>query len=388
MNIFTRLRYTPVAALLLACAAGGLASARAEPGVSDSEIRLGMVNALTGSASALGTGVSAGANACFAQFNAAGGASGRRIALLSKDDAYQPELCVSATREMIGSGNVFSLFGYVGTPTATAVMPLLAANPTLVFFAPLSGAEFLRSPLKRNIFNVRASYFDETEGIVEHLTADLGIKEIGIFIQADAFGSAGEAGVLKALRKRDLSLTGKGSYKRNTTDISSGLDALKQAQPKAVILVGAYKACAAFIKAARASGFTPVFCNISFVGTSALVGELGPDGDGVIVSQVLPSPYDPSLPIVKDYQQAMSAAGNPEPDYTSLEGYIDARIYIEAIRKTGPNLTREGFLQALEGLNESIGGLAIEFSPTSHEALRRVYFTRIKGGRANPIDKF
>lgn len=360
----------------------------AETGVSDTEIRLGMVNALTGNAAALGTGVAAGAGACFAQFNAAGGADGRKITLLSKDDGYQPEQCVSATKELLDSGNVFSLIGYVGTPTATAVMPLLAAIPDLVFFAPLSGAEFLRSPLKRNVFNVRASYFDETEGLVGHLTTDLGIREIGIFIQADAFGSAGEAGVLKALRKRDLTLVGKGTYKRNSIDIAPGLDALRQAQPKAVILIGAYKACAAFIKGAKAAGFTPVFCNISFVGTSALVKELGADGDGVIISQVLPSPYDPSLPIVKDYQAAMNAAGSTEFDYTSLEGYVDASIYVEAIRKTGPSLTRASFLQVLEGLNENIGGLAIDFSPTCHEALRRVYFTRIQGGRALPIDTF
>jgi ABC-type branched-subunit amino acid transport system substrate-binding protein len=364
-----------------------VSTSAAETGVSDTEVRIGMVNAQTGSASALGTGLSAGASAFFSHLNAAGGVNGRKILLVSKDDGYQPEKCVSATKELVDSGNVFSLFGYVGTPTATAVMPVLAANPDLAFFAPLTGAEFLRNPVKKNVFNVRASYFDETETLVDHLTTDLGIKEIGIFIQSDAFGSAGEAGVLKALRKRGLNLSGKGTYTRNTVDVAAGLDALKQAQPKAVIMVGAYKACAAFIKAAKAAGFTPVFCNISFVGTSALVKELGGDAEGVVISQVMPSPYDPSIPVAKGYQEAMTAAGSSEFDYTSFEGYVDARIYAEALKKAGENPTRAQLLEALENLNVDIGGVSIAFSPTNHSALKQVFLTRIQDGKVASVEK-
>jgi branched-chain amino acid transport system substrate-binding protein len=360
----------------------------AEAGVSDSEIQVGMVNALTGNASALGTGMAAGVNACFTQTNAAGGVNGRKLTLVSRDDGYEPEKCLNATKELIDGGSIFSLLGYVGTPTATAVMPLLGQNPNLVFFGPFTGAEFLRNPVKGNVFNVRASYFDETEGLVSHLTGDLGISEIGIFIQSDAFGSAGEAGVLKALRKRNLTLAGKGTYKRNTVDIASALDALKQAQPKAVIMVGAYKACAAFIKAAKAAGFTPVFCNISFVGTTALVKELGSDGDGVLISQVMPSPDDASIPIVKSYQAAMTAAGASAFDYTSLEGFVAASIYIDAVKKVGPNLTRDGLMQVLSGLKDNVGGIDIEFSATNHQALKQIFFTRIQGGKAVPIEKF
>jgi branched-chain amino acid transport system substrate-binding protein len=378
-------RITATAALSLLLVAG---KSFAEPGVSDTEIKVGMVNALTGNASALGTGMASGVNACFAQTNAAGGVNGRKLTLVSRDDGYEPEKCLVATKELIDGEGVFSLLGYVGTPTATAVMPVLGQNPNLVFFGPFTGAEFLRNPVKANVFNVRASYFDETEGLVSHLTADLGIKEIGIFIQSDAFGSAGEAGVLKALRKRDLTLTGKGTYKRNTVDVAAALDALKLAQPKAVIMVGAYKACAAFIKAAKAAGFAPVFCNISFVGTTALVKELGSDGDGVVISQVMPSPDDDSIPIVKDYQAAMKAAGAAAFDYTSLEGFVAASIYVDAVRKVGPALTRDGLLQVLSGLKDNVGGLDIEYSAASHQALKQIYFTKIQGGKAVSIEKF
>ena len=362
--------------------------ATAEPGVTATEIKVGMANALTGNAAALGTGMAAGVSACFAQLNAAGGIEGRKLTLVSRDDGYEPDKCVAQTKALIDDDKIFSLLGYVGTPTATAIMPLLAQNPNLVFLAPFTGAEFLRSPLKKNVFNVRASYFDETEGLIEHLTTDLGIKEIGVFIQDDAFGAAGEAGVLKALRKRNLTLAGKGTYKRNTSEVASGLDALKPAKPKAVIMVGTYKACAAFIKQAKAAGFTPIFCNISFVGTSALIKELGADGDGVIVSQVMPSPHDPSVAIVKDYQAAMKAAGGTEFDYTSLEGYVAATVYAAAIRKAGTALTRDGFLLALESLKAGIGGLEIEFSAANHQALRQVYFTRVEAGRAISIGRF
>jgi len=186
---------------------------RAEDGVTDAEIKVGMCNALTGPSAALGTGMKAGATAFFSKLNAAGGVNGRKINLLSYDDAYEPAKTAALTTKLIEEDKVFALFGYVGTPTASAIMPQLARSG-IPFVAPFTGAELLRNPVKKNIVNVRGSYFDETEGLVEHLTTDLGIKSIGVFIQEDAYGAAGEAGVQKALRKRDLTLAGKGTYTR------------------------------------------------------------------------------------------------------------------------------------------------------------------------------
>jgi len=301
-------------------------------GVTDTEIKLGMCNALTGSSAALGTGVKAGASAFFSQLNAAGGVNGRKINLLSYDDAYDPPKTVAQTSKLIEEDQVFALFGYVGTPTASAIMPQFFKSG-IPFIAPVTGAELLRNPVRKNVFNVRASYFDETEGLVEHLTTDLGVKTIGVFIQEDAYGSAGEAGVQKALHKRGLAEAGRGTYTRGTVEVTAGLAALKAASPEAVILVGSYKACAAFVKQAKAGGFKPVFCNVSFVGTSALIQEMGAEGEGVYISQVMPSPWDARVAIVKDYQTAMKAASQNDFDYTSLEGYVSAAVLTQGLKR-------------------------------------------------------
>ena len=228
--------------------------ALAADGITDSEIKLGMCNALTGNSAALGTGMKAGASAFFAKLNAAGGVNGRQLTLVSYDDGYEPQRTIAQTTKLIDEDKVFALFGYVGTPTSAAILPQLAKSG-IPFLAPYTGAEMLRNPVRKNIFNVRASYFDETEGLVERLTTDLGAKSIGVFVQDDAYGAAGEAGVVKALRKRGLTLAGKGVYTRNTVEVAAGLAALTQAKPDAVIMIGSYKACAAFVKQAKAGGF-------------------------------------------------------------------------------------------------------------------------------------
>jgi branched-chain amino acid transport system substrate-binding protein len=378
------LKSTLVVVVLLGFLARVVATA---DGVTDAEIKLGMCNALSGNSAELGTGVKAGASAFFARVNVAGGINGRKIDLISYDDAYEPRQTVAQTATLIESDKVFALFGYVGTPTSFAILPQLAKSG-IPFIAPYTGAETLRNPVKRNVFNVRASYFDETEGLVAHLTTDLDIKTIGVFVQDDAYGVAGEEGVMKALRKRGLSIVGKGCYTRNRVDVDAAVAKLTLAKPEAVIMIGSYKACAAFIKKVKAGGYNPVFCNVSFVGTVALIRESGAAGNGVFISQVMPSPWDPGLPVVKDYQAAMKAAGHAHFDYTSLEGYVSAAIFAEAAKKAGKDLTREGLASALESLNTDIGGLTAAFSQTNHQAFNTVYFTRIQDGKAVPVTTF
>ncbi len=360
---------------------------QAEDGVSANEIVLGMANALSGPASGLGTGMRDGSQAYFNQLNAAGGINGRKIKLISVDDGYEPAKTAAATTRLIEQDKVFALFGYVGTPTSAAAVPL-ASKTGVPYVAPFTGAEALRNPVNKVVFNVRASYFDETEAQVEHLTKDLGIKKIGVFIQDDAYGAAGKGGVLKALAKRSMTLAGEGKYKRNTTEVDEGVAALKAAQPEAIVMVGTYKACAAFVKKAKAQGINARFLNVSFVGTSDFIKEAGADGEGVYITQVVPSPDDASVPIVKKYQADMKAAGKTEFDYTSLEGYIGATVISEGLKKAGNNLTRESFIGAMNGLNTDIGGLKIGFSPTNHQALKTVYVTQVKGGKAVTITKF
>jgi branched-chain amino acid transport system substrate-binding protein len=370
--------------LSLLCAAG---AALAEDGVTPTEVVVGMSNAQSGPASALGRKLKEGAQVYFDKVNAAGGVHGRRIRLVSYDDGYEPDRAVAMTRKLIEEDKVFTLFGYVGTPTSSAVLPLVS-KAGIPYVAPFSGAELLRNPVNRVVFNVRASYFDETEAMVERLTKDLGVRRIGVFIQDDAYGNAGKAGVMRALVKNNMTLAGEGKYKRNTVEIAPALAALKQANPEAVVMVGAYKACAEFVKQARAAGFRPRFLNVSFVGTSDFIKEAGADAEGVYITQVMPSPDDAAVALVKQYQADMKTAGNAETDYTSLEGYVGAVVLVEALRKAGPTPTRPAFVAALEGLQADLGGVKVEYSARSHQGLKGIFHTVVKGGRPVPVQTY
>jgi len=370
--------------LLLAAIAS---AACAEDGVTKNEIVIGMSNALSGPAAGLGTGVKTGALAYINKVNAAGGVHGRKIKLVSYDDGYEPDQAAAMTNKLIEQDKVFALFGFVGTPTSTAVLPA-ASKAGVPYIAPYTGAEFLRNPVNRIVYNVRASYFDETEGMVERLTKDLDIKKIGVFIQDDAYGNAGKAGVNRALSKVGLSLAGEGRYKRNTVDVDAGLAALKGDAPEAVVMVGTYKACAEFVKKARAAGFTPKFLNVSFVGTADFIREAGADSEGVYITQVVPPPADASSPLVKQYQADMKAEGKSEFDFTSLEGHVDAVVLVEALKKAGPELTRASFLNAFENLSLDLGGLKVAYSPTNHQGVKTIFYTMVKDGKPVAITKF
>jgi branched-chain amino acid transport system substrate-binding protein len=376
---FAASRRVPIAALAVSLAVAA-PPARAEDGVTSTEVVLGMCNALTGPASALGQGMKKGATVYFDRINAAGGINGRKIRLVSVDDGYEPKNTVARTEELIRKEKVFVLFGYVGTPTSAAVLPSVN-DAKIPFWGAFTGAEILRTPVNRWVFNVRGSYFDEAEMQVAELVDRLKLKKVGIFYQNDAYGQAVRAGVLKALKRRGLEPAGEATYERNTVDVGAALATLQKAKPDAVSMVGTYKAMAAFIKAARAGGFSPVFANVSFVGTSALVKELGGEGEGVLVSQVMPSPWDSAAPIVAKYRADMKAAGHAELDYTDLEGYVAAAVFVEALKAAGPNLTRESFVAAAEWLRADLGGVTVSYSPKSHQGAEAVFLTKIVKGR-------
>lgn len=355
----------------------------AEDGVTDKEIKIGMANALSGPASGLGTQLKAGAQAYITAVNAAGGVNGRKLTLVSEDDGYEPEKTAAATRKLVEQDKVFSLFGYVGTPTSAAAIPQVSKAGVPYLFA-FTGAEFLRNPVNKWVFNVRASYFDETEMMVERLTKDLGVKKIALFIQDDAFGEAGKAGTMRALHKRSMKPVEEARYKRNTVDVDEGIPKLKAAQPEAVIFVGTYKSLAATVKKAKEAGIGAKFLTVSFIGTSDFIKEAGAAGEGVYITQVMPSPDDVSIPLVKQYQQDMKGGSI---NYTSLEGYTDAVVLVEAIKKSGANLTRAGLISALEGMKTDIGGLNIAYSATNHQGASQVFVTKVQGGKAVPTSK-
>ena len=355
----------------------------AEDGVSATEIRLGMANAQTGPAAGLGTGMKAGASAYFARVNAAGGVNGRKIELVVKDDGYEPARTASATEALIGTDKVYALFGYVGTPTSSAAVPI-ASKAQVPYLFPFTGAEFLRNPVNKWVFNVRASYFDETEAMVERLTKDLGTKKIAMLMQDDAFGEAVKGGIARALFKRNMKIHAESRIKRNSLEVDAAVDELKAAQPEAIIFVGTYKQMAAAVKKAKAANMPARFLTVSFIGTENFIAEAGAAGDGVFITQVVPSPQDASVPLVKNYQADVKAENL---GYTSLEGYVNAMVFVEALKAAGAQPTRASLVTALEGLNTDVGGFKVKFSPSIHQGSSTVYVTKVQGGKAVSVDK-
>ena len=380
-----------IATTLAACAlvASTVLPATAEEGVTAEAVLFGQSAPFEGPASALGQGMRRGILAAFNSANRAGGIHGRTLKLISRDDAYEPDRSILQTTKLIQDDKVFALIGAVGTPTSKAAQPIATAA-NVPFIGPFTGAGFLRDPKLTNVINVRASYDAETEAWIKHLTEDLKIKKIAIFYQDDAFGRAGLDGVKAAMAKRGMELAGEATYERNTVAVKTALITLKHAEPEAVVMVGAYTPCAEFIKLARKIGFNPVFVNISFVGASALAKELGADGQGVIVSQVVPFPWDTSLPVVADYQTALKAEDpQAQADFVSLEGYLVGRLATAALEKTGPNPSREGLLATIKAAGTfAIGGLVMNFGPDKNDGLDEVFMTVIQAdGSFKPVQK-
>ena len=386
------MQFTPRGTFAAAVALGATiiaGTAFAEDGVSADTIVFGQAAVLEGPASALGTGMKIGLDAAFAEINAKGGVHGRKIKLISVNDGYEPDRSITATKKLIEDDKVFGLIGPVGTPTSAATQPIATAA-NVPFMGAFTGAGFLRNTKFENVINVRASYDAETEAWVKHLTEDLKISKIAIFYQDDAFGRAGLSGFKKAMEKRKMEAVAEATYERNTVAVKSALLTLKRAEPEAVVIVGAYKPVAEFIKLSRKVDFNPVFVNISFVGAGALAKELGPEGKGVIVSQVVPFPWDASLKVVADYQAAIKATDpKAEPDFVSLEGYLVGRLAIAALDKAGKDVTRAGLLKAIKDTGSfDIGGLPMTFSATKNEGLDKVFMTVIQAdGTFKSIDK-
>lgn len=380
MNRRDFLLATSAASSLLTVAGAGAAE-----GVSADRIVFGQAAVFEGPASALGLGMRDGIKAAFAEVNAKGGVKGRKLELIAEDDGYEPNKSIEATRKLIAQ-DVFALIGPVGTPTSMAAHPL-AAEAKLPFIGPFTGAEGLRTPYQPHIVNVRASYFQETEVMVERLTKDLGHDKIAILYQDDAFGRAGLAGTQRALEKRQMKLVAEGTFERNTTAVRGALLEIRKAAPQAVIMIGPYKPCAEFIKLSRQLKFAPTFVNISFVGSEPLAKELGDAGEGVVVTQVVPFPADTSVPVVADFHKAIKAAGG-EPGFISLEGYLVGRTVIAALAKIDGTPTRAALLQQLTRGEFDLGGFRLAFGPNDNQGSDDVFLTVIgKDGKFKPVNK-
>lgn len=341
-------------------------------------IVLGQSAPFTGPAAQLGIQFNLGARLYFEQVNAQGGIAKRSVDLVHMDDGYEPDRCAENTRKLLAD-DAFALFGYIGTPTSVAALPLATAART-PFFGPFTGAMALRKPGNRYAFHVRASYNDETALIIKQLTT-LGLKKIGVFYQNDAYGKAGLDGVTLAMGKLDLKPVALATVERNSVDVAGAVQTLAAAQPDAIVQIGAYKACAAFIRTARKAGYGGTFYNVSFVGTQALSDELGKVGAGIVVSQVVPSPYNPARPIAREFVEAvMKGGGEYRANFSSMEGYLAAKVLVDGLRRAGRKPGRESLIAGLESLSDqSYGGFAVSFSPADHVASSFVELSMLTG---------
>ncbi|MCZ6732140.1 MAG: ABC transporter substrate-binding protein [Gammaproteobacteria bacterium] len=357
-------------------------------------IRLGMTAALSGPAQSLGTGMKIGIESYFDRVNWDGGVYGRKLELIVMDDGYVPEAAMRNMHALIDEEKVLAVLGNVGTPTAKVTVPIATNKKTLLFGA-FTGAGLLRpTPPNRYIVNYRASYLQETAAMVRGLLKQ-GILpyQIAIFTQNDAYGDAGYTGVMRGLEAagyRQGHQLPHGRYERNTLNVEQGLLKILEApiKPRAIIMIGAYAACAKFIRIARRALPETIYLNVSFVGSMALKNALGPDGEGVIVTQVVPH-FESDVSLTREYYRDFKDyAPEADPGFVSLEGYIVARIFIEGLRRAGPDVDRESIIDALLGIkNLDIGlGTPIRYTKELYQGSQRVWPTVIRNGRFESFD--
>lgn len=355
------------------------------PGVSATEVVIGSSSALSGHASFLGTEYTHGSLAYLNTINEQGGVHGRKINFLREDDQYDPPKTVANTQKFITDG-AFALFDYVGTPTSVKIIDIVhnARIPVLGFF---TGAEPLRTPFRPYMFHVRDSYYAEAEAAVAYLVGTLGNRKPAVLYQDDAFGLAVLSGVQLALQRRSMETVATATYVRGTTDVEAALQTLKASGADAVFMVGTYDPLAKFIALSHQAGWKPHFHTVSFVGSEAFgkalveTHKIAPaEYERIIVTQVVPSPFSENLPTVKEYREQLKKYfPNDVPNYVALEGFVNAKVLVEALRRAGSDLTREKFIEALESMQQvDVGiGMPVTYGALDRRGLEGVYYSRL-----------
>jgi len=383
------------------------------PGVSGTEIRIGMSAAFRGANAALGSEFYRGAQAYYDEVNTRGGVLGRGIRVVALDDSYEPNPCIKNTIQLVDKEQVFALSNYVGTPTLTRALPVIKryAEQGVVLVGNFTGAQPQREmPYVDQVFNIRASYRQEMMALVDRFWA-LGARNFGVYYQIDAYGRSGTDGVARGLAARGARIAAEATYPRGAKfadDMTPAVRALQKAGVDVVLCTGAYQGCGAFVRSARDAGFLAPISNLSFVGSDAMLALLVKHGRAagrdytraLVNSQVVPSYDDTALPGVAEYRALMERHNPVLPEalrdanyalqrmsFISLEGFVNAKVIVEALRRAGPQLTRASFRQALESLrNVDLGiGATLTFGPERHQGLDSVYFTRVEGERWVPI---
>jgi branched-chain amino acid transport system substrate-binding protein len=362
-----------VAIALAVCAWGAQA---AEAGVSDREIVIGQSIGLSGPLGELGQDIANGARAYVETVNAQGGIHGRRIRLITLDDGYKVDATVRNVQQLVEDDQVFALFNVMGTPNCAAVLALVE-RAGVPFFSPFTGAETTRNPPLPGVFNVRASYKDEAEKLVQHL-ATVGIKRVGLVYQANSFGKDGLAGVEAAMAERGLKLHAAAAIQTDASDAAQAVATLHKSQPDSVILITAGKPTFEFIKAYNKVRRGMQFYTLSVMGAQASIKAFGEDGVGVVVASVVPFPWSQAHPLAKEYQAAMNHIGQRQYSFVSFESYINARVLGEAIRRAGKEPTRARLVAAAENMKDvSLGGFDVSFGKTRRQGSKFVELTII-----------
>jgi len=389
MKIAT-LKWAPGLCLVSILIAGtaSLAHGQSTSGVSESDVLIGSCSALEGPSHFLGVETVTGAKAYFNLINDEGGVNGRKLKLISADDSYDPAK-TQACFDHLMSEKVFALGFFVGTPTAVKYVPM-ADSAKIPLVGLFTGAQTLYVPLRHWIVNVRASYFDETREQVDGLWKTLGYKKIGVIYPDDAFGTTVLEGVKNALKERGAEPAAVASYQRQTEQVGGAIDTVRAANPDAVVVVGPANTVAPILKQAHAKGWKPLFLTVAFVGTDELISEAGPDAEGVVITQVVPPYYMTELKSVALYRRALGKYfPSEQPNFVSLEGFVDAMVLVEGLKRAGKELTREGLIHSIESIHDHDLGLGpqlkLNYSAKEHKGFDHVLPTVVRGGRAVPF---
>ncbi len=379
-----------LAAPLLAFAQSSPPSGFLQPDrpVAANEVKIGISCAQTGRAGAIGADYLRGARAYFERLNSKeGGVHGRKVKLIAYDDRFEPLPTILNTRRLVNDDRVFALLNFNGGVGSRAAGQMIS-DAQLPMIGTFTGLQALRQPLNRYLFNVRPGYNEETSVIVERLITDRQTTKIAVFYQDDLDGAAILSGVQRALRGRGMTFASSASIIRNSVEVTAAVEAMLLTRPDAIVLGTTYGPAAALVQGLKARGFSPIFCATSFVGADAFAEAAGAAGDGTYVTQVVPSPTDPSMRVVASFIEDMKAANEFGSTQVALEGYINAAVLAQGLRDTGPNLNTAAFVRTMEGMNVDLGGPVVTFTPSSRQGLKEIYLSCIRQGLVTKVDNF
>ena len=355
--------------------------------VGGDEIKIGMTLPLSGPSAQVGADLRAGCEASFKAVNDAGGIAGRKLKLVVYDDHNEPLRSVVNVEKMINQDQVFALCNSYGTPTTNATLGLLN-DAKLPLVGCFTDGESLRSSVTPYVFHLRFNFLQETTSIVEHLVADCGAKKVAVVVQNDSFGDVMVKSAQRTLAERNLNLAATTRFVRNSVDVGRAVDELIAAQPDAVIIGGAAAPAAEIVKLARERGFRPYFCTVSFVGAEDFLQRAGPAAEGVVISQVVPSPYEDAAPNTAAYRKALQALPGVVPSHAGFEGYYNAQTIVDALRLCARDLTTESFFKALQEGQLDVEGQLNSTDVSPRQPFRQVFFTNVHDGKLETINTF